>query len=544
MFHKLKKIILTFLLASLGLLSASSFGAGVTIAQIPAGGAAKSTDLFEVWDSTQPAGSRSVSRTLANIFSPSGDLTLNPSGNVVIPALKTFKTNIFDVTSGSSFDFSNRDITNVDQLTAFQLIGTNSVLSDAFTATSNVSTPNVIASTNLALSPNDDLILDPGSGNVTISQGSILRFQFDVGAYNTLTSSDALIVSDAAWGYQFSSAHPQVLLSEVTGPSGDGKGRLFLGDGTSATTGVHLSYGGTSGTLIVTSGSAASGAATINTASGTVIAQTFTNNSDIDITPSAGSGSGNLNITGIPNVTIASGSNDFYTAKVSGDSASRFSVYKGTNQTAMLLGNGSGNGSYLSYKGANGTLKITSTSNGTGDGSLDLGAGTVTAGTFAQGSSGFTLDGVDLVLSGSTGITFPTIGGVAVPLSYYEYYSNNITLSGIWAGNETAIINITRTGSDVHIWLGGGILANATTSAVISAPAGSIPTRFLGLNDGVWSSFARIPFLIRDNGTDKLGNITINQDGSFTISAGPSTVTAFAGSGASGFPGQGFGWSL
>jgi hypothetical protein len=144
----------------------------------------------------------------------------------------------------------------------------------------------------------------------------------------------------------------------------------------------------------------------------------------------------------------------------------------------------------------------------------------------------------------ATGIQLPTSGGTVTTMNYYERYTSTVSLSGIWAASQTATIQITRVGTSVNMWLGGGILAAVNASAVISAAAGSIPTRFVGSNEPTWSSFIRAPFNVRNNNVDVTGSIAINANGSFSIAAGPGTTTAFTNAGSAGFPGQGMSWSL
>jgi hypothetical protein len=262
----------------------------------------------------------------------------------------------------------------------------------------------------------------------------------------------------------------------------------------------------------------------------------------------------NLNITsagsalitgnGVFRVTGTTAGNSFFEGMISGDSAARASFYTGTNQTALSLAKGDGTGTYLSYLGTAGKLTISSSSVGTGAGTLDTNTGTILAETFTRGSSGFVLDNTNLTLSGSTGIKFPTSGGTATALNYYERYTATVSLTGIWASPQNCTIDITRVGTSVNMRIYGGVLATATVATDITCATGSIPTRFLGSNEATWASFMRQSFVVRDNGTDKQGLFTIYASGQFQISVGYSTGGAFAGSGSSGFSGQSIPWSL
>jgi len=123
---------------------------------------------------------------------------------------------------------------------------------------------------------------------------------------------------------------------------------------------------------------------------------------------------------------------------------------------------------------------------------------------------------------------------------YPERYQATVSVSGIWASPQNVTLIFSKSGNSVNMFLE-GVHTTANTSAVITAPVGTIPARFLG-SVFSWGDFLRQTFYIRDNGVDKAGVINIYADGHFQISAGDATGTVFAGSGDSGFPPQGIPW--
>jgi hypothetical protein len=124
------------------------------------------------------------------------------------------------------------------------------------------------------------------------------------------------------------------------------------------------------------------------------------------------------------------------------------------------------------------------------------------------------------------GVYLKTTGGTASELNYYETVDETIELSGIWAANRTVSAKFTRVGSIVTLHVP-GTSATATTASTIT-------------NNGAFSSRFRPAtsvygtVIVTDNGTDKIGCLSVIDDGSIYISGGSSPSTNFAGAGTSG----------
>jgi hypothetical protein len=159
-------------------------------------------------------------------------------------------------------------------------------------------------------------------------------------------------------------------------------------------------------------------------------------------------------------------------------------------------------------------------------------AGTLTAeSTTIFSLSVDTLDATILNAGGAViqSLQLATTGGTATPLTYYEEYTVNATLTGIWAADQPCTVKITRVGNQCTFMLAGNVFATATISSTIELVlAGGIPTRFCPVVDYL------SPCLIQDDSAFVTTNgiLLIQNAGSMTISN--TGGTPFTGAGNSG----------
>lgn len=78
-----------------------------------------------------------------------------------------------------------------------------------------------------------------------------------------------------------------------------------------------------------------------------------------------------------------------------------------------------------------------------------------------------------------TATTFPTSGGTAASLDYYEIYSATITFGGPWASTQNATMTLVRLGKHVSMSINGVAPTLCTSSATASTTSVAIPARFL-----------------------------------------------------------------
>ncbi len=125
-------------------------------------------------------------------------------------------------------------------------------------------------------------------------------------------------------------------------------------------------------------------------------------------------------------------------------------------------------------------------------------------------------------------ITFPTTGGSAATLNYYEENSSlSLTFTGIWASDQTVTGKLVRIGTVVTLSIPDAY-ATANTSAAISLTGGTVlPSRYRPTADRTY------PAILFDNGSNVAGSVVVRNTGQVnfykTIAYG-----AFTGSGTSG----------
>lgn len=119
-----------------------------------------------------------------------------------------------------------------------------------------------------------------------------------------------------------------------------------------------------------------------------------------------------------------------------------------------------------------------------------------------------TLASTDIAVSG--GITLPTSGGVATPLTYNEALSTSVDFSsGSFAGSQTVAVKLSRVGNSVTMNMSElSVLGNGAGGVFLST---AIPTQFRppeNFTALIW---------VTDNNTDQLGRVTVASTGIFSV---------------------------
>jgi hypothetical protein len=133
-----------------------------------------------------------------------------------------------------------------------------------------------------------------------------------------------------------------------------------------------------------------------------------------------------------------------------------------------------------------------------------------------------------LVVTGGVGISgacyfggasfWPTTGGTATGLSYYEEASVSFTLSGPWTASQTMTSYFVRIGSNIT-WSWAPISSAGHTATTITSST-AIPTRFFPVN------LKYFPILGLSNATIVNGVMTLSAAGAFIFYAGVGTTLA------------------
>lgn len=135
---------------------------------------------------------------------------------------------------------------------------------------------------------------------------------------------------------------------------------------------------------------------------------------------------------------------------------------------------------------------------------------------------------------------FATSGGTASPLNWYEEYSANLQLSGIWASAQAWNVSIVRAGKTVTFQWGQATAATTTASLPISVL--NIPTRFL---DNASGPLLYVICTVINNGTTQTSGIQINTtNGTCIVQASPALPASFTTGGTGGILPGSAQWSL
>lgn len=130
-------------------------------------------------------------------------------------------------------------------------------------------------------------------------------------------------------------------------------------------------------------------------------------------------------------------------------------------------------------------------------------------------------------------LTFPTLGGVASPLNYYEVYSQLLSFSGPWGATQSTILTIVSFGNSFTLKLDRMLAAGSAPNPILSDS--SIPARFRP------SSVSYFPSICVDNGVNVSSLCIINTTGIISLeaqnAAGPLPLIYgdFSGVGSTGF---------
>lgn len=142
-------------------------------------------------------------------------------------------------------------------------------------------------------------------------------------------------------------------------------------------------------------------------------------------------------------------------------------------------------------------------------------------------------------------IMFPTMGGIATPLNYYEEYSQNVDFkgngAGPFAGTQTVVATIVRIGKLVTMNLAGFVTAGNGSAGFLTSASTPLPTRFRPTANQV--------YIIRvfDGSIWAAGELIFQSGGFFDIYrsiAGDFTEIQFSGIGDVGFDKFSISWCV
>ncbi len=194
-----------------------------------------------------------------------------------------------------------------------------------------------------------------------------------------------------------------------------------------------------------------------------------------------------------------------------------------TNQT--LFGSSGASGTYVSVPRPAQAQVITVPDGGTGTSNFII-------------SNSATAQNINSQLNTNGGVTYLTSGGTPTLLNYYEQGTISLTLSGIWAVDQTGTCYFTRIGNVVTVFFP-HISANANSAFYIKTQNNTLPTRLIPTQGGT-PLLCFYPFFVFDNGVSTDGTIeynTVDNNFIFGSSAGgvQGTFSGLATSGQSGF---------
>jgi hypothetical protein len=132
-------------------------------------------------------------------------------------------------------------------------------------------------------------------------------------------------------------------------------------------------------------------------------------------------------------------------------------------------------------------------------------------------------------------ILLATSGGTPSELDYYEEYTHNTNLTGIWSSAQASTWDVTRVGRVVTCSLQADVCPTANTASTISF-ATALPTRFRP------AAQMYVMYLAQDNGTVVISRVTIPTNGVLNFKNGANAN--FTGAGLSGVFKSVFSWTV